>query len=86
MKNKIKIVYILSNTNKAIAFEWIADKIDKSKFELSFILLNSKEPYLYNWLQKREIEAYYIQHSGKKTYLPSFFRILILLIKLNIDK
>lgn len=74
---KIKVTYILSNIDKAIAFEWITEKLDTEKFELSFILLNNKQPYLYEWLKKRNIECYFIPHFGKKSYLPTFFKTLL---------
>ncbi|MGE0561837.1 MAG: glycosyltransferase family 4 protein [Flavobacteriales bacterium] len=76
---KTKITYILSNIDKAIAFEWIAEKINHNKYELSFILLHQKEPYLYNWLKERDIPCFYIPHVGKK----SFFKIFFLLKKIN---
>ena len=78
-----KITYILSNIDKAIAFEWIAEKLNKHRFELSFILLNNKEPFLYQWLQKSGIECYYIPFLGKKSYPKTFFKTLRLLQKIK---
>ena len=73
----------MSNIDKAIAFEWIAEKVDKSKFELSFILLNSSNSYLHNWLKERKIESYLVPHQGKKSYLLSFLKLLKLLLKIK---
>ena len=78
-----KVTYIVSNIDKSIAFEWIVEKVDKSKFELSFILLNSSKSYLHNWLKDRKIESYLIQHQGKKSYLLSFFKLLKLLLRIK---
>jgi len=80
---KIKVTYIVSNIDKAVAFEWISDQIDRSKFELSFIILNSSDSYLYQWLQKRGLESYLIQHQGKKSYLSSFLKIVRLLLRIK---
>tara|TARA_B110000971_G_scaffold188195_1_gene197816 strand:+ start:3914 stop:5026 length:1113 start_codon:yes stop_codon:yes gene_type:complete len=80
---KKKITYIIANIDKAIAFEWVAEKLDKSKFELSFILLNSSEPCLHNWLKERKQESYIIQHEGKKHFLITFFKLLNLLSRIN---
>ncbi len=77
--SKIKVTYILSSIDKAIAFEWIVQNINNPKIDLSFILLNNKKSYLYKWLQKNNIEAYYINHSGKKTYPKSFLKVLKIL-------
>jgi glycosyltransferase involved in cell wall biosynthesis len=81
--SKTKITYILSNIDKAIAFEWITDKINKQQFELSFIIYHSSESYLYNWLKEKEIECYFIPHYGKKSYLTTFFKTLQLLKKIK---
>ena len=78
-----KVTYIVSNIDKSIAFEWIAEKVDKSKFELSFILLNSSDSNLYNWLKARKKESYLIQHQGKRAYLVSFLKVLKLLLRIK---
>ena len=80
---KKKITYIIANIDKAIAFEWVAEKLDKSKFELSFILLNSSESCLHNWLKERKQESYIIQYQGKKYFLVTFFKLLKLLSRIN---
>ncbi len=80
---KTKVTYILSNIDKAIAFEWISEKLDDKKIKLSFILLNDKSPYLLDWLKQRNIESYYIPHFGKKSYPKSFFKLLFILKKIN---
>ena len=76
---KTKVTYILSNINKAIAFEWIAEKINKELFDISFILLHNSEPFLYSWLKERSIETYYIPHFGKKSYPKSTLKVLRIL-------
>ena len=76
----------MSNIDKSIAFEWVAENLDKSKFELSFILLNSSDSYLYNWLKERKIESYLVPHQGKKYYLVSFFKVLKLLLRIKPHK
>ncbi|MBV6484721.1 MAG: D-inositol-3-phosphate glycosyltransferase [Flavobacteriales bacterium] len=81
--SKIKITYILSNIDKAIAFEWVADKLNHDRFELSFILLNNKEPFLFNWLKEKKIECYYIPHFGKKCYPITFIKTLFFLLKIK---
>lgn len=80
---KKKITYILSNIDKSIAFEWINEQLNTQQFELSFILLNNKEPFLYQWLKERNISCYFIIHNGKKSYFSTFFKTLNLLQKLK---
>lgn len=80
---KIKITYILSNIDKAVAFEWIVEQINQQQVELSFIILNPKGSYLFNWLQKKGVESYIIEHYGKKSYPNTFFKTLRLLSKIK---
>jgi glycosyltransferase involved in cell wall biosynthesis len=81
--NKIKVTYILSNIDKAIAFEWIVEKLNKDKFELSFILLNDKESFLFNWLKEKNIECYFIAHFGKKSFPKTLFKTFFILRKIK---
>lgn len=81
--NKIKITYILSNIDKAIAFEWIAEQLNHNRFELSFVLLNDKETFLFNWLKEKNIECYFIPHFGKKSFLITFLKTLLILKKIK---
>ncbi len=77
-----KVTYIVSNIDKAVSFEWIVNSIN-NKIELSGIILNKTEPYLYKWLQKKNIECHYISHLGKKSYLTSLLKTIKILRKIK---
>jgi glycosyltransferase involved in cell wall biosynthesis len=79
-KKPVKIVYIISNINKAIAFEWIAEELDKTKFELNFILLNPKESYLEEYLNKLNINVKRINYNSKRDIPLSILRIIYFLL------
>lgn len=74
-----KTTYILSGIDKAVAFEWIVDEINREKIDLSFILLHNSTPFLYDWLKNKNITVYYLPHTGKKSYFINFFKIVRLL-------
>ncbi len=63
---KQKITYIISNVSKAIAFEWIADRIDRARIELQFILLNPGPSYLEEYLHSKGFRVDRILYTGKK--------------------
>lgn len=74
-----KVTYIISNIDKALAFEWIAMLVNKQKFGLSFILLNPGTSALETFLQQKHIDATRITYRGKKdlaTALFSTYRLL----------
>ena len=71
---KTHITYIISNINKALAFEWIAEYLDKEKFELNFILLNSEDSELECYLTKNNISVERITYRGKRDIPKAIFR------------
>ena len=79
----VRCFRVLSNIDKAIAFEWIAEEINKEQFEISFILLHHEKPFLYTWLKERKIQVHYIQHFGKKSYPKSFIKVYNTLLKIK---
>jgi glycosyltransferase involved in cell wall biosynthesis len=60
---KKRVTYIVSDIDKAIAYEWISLLLDKNKFNLSFILLNNSDSYLENFLIKNKIPLSRIQYN-----------------------
>jgi glycosyltransferase involved in cell wall biosynthesis len=80
-----KITYILANIDKAIAFEWIVEHIDKNKYDLSFILLNAQKPFLYDWLRKKNIQVVWLPHYGKQLYPKNWLKITSILKKIKPD-
>jgi glycosyltransferase involved in cell wall biosynthesis len=74
-----KITYIVSDINKALAFEWLASFINKEKFHLSFILLNPGTSELERYLHQHQIEVYHIKCRGKKDWITAIFKTYKLL-------
>lgn len=76
---KKKVTYILSNINKALAFEWITEELDKDKFDLFFVLLNPGDSALEDYLRLNNIQVIRIPYRGKKDLakaIVSIYRIL----------
>lgn len=65
-QKKISVVIIISNVDKAIGFEWIVDRIDRTRFDLSFILLNDRPSHLANFLAKAGVRVEELSFAGKK--------------------
>jgi glycosyltransferase involved in cell wall biosynthesis len=69
-EKRIKVVFIISQIDKAIGFEWIVENLDRSRFDLSFILLNEKPSYLAGFLTEKGIPVHELMFSGRKQDLP----------------
>ena len=83
--NKKKIVYIISDIHKAIAYEWISEYIDKERFTLYFVLLNPSDSYLEQYLKTHGFETYRINFRGKKDWLSSAIKLFRILRRLRPD-
>ena len=81
---KTKICYIISEIDKALAFEWVAEYLDKNRFELFFILLNPSHSVLEVFLKEHKIPVYTIQYNGKKDLPRAVFSIYRFLKKQEI--
>ncbi|MDW8347521.1 MAG: glycosyltransferase family 4 protein [Bacteroidia bacterium] len=80
-----KITYIISNIDKALAFEWIADAFQNTAFELSFILLNPKESTLESYLASRNVKVKRIHFRSKKDVLWALIKTYLTLKKWKPD-
>jgi glycosyltransferase involved in cell wall biosynthesis len=63
---KTNITYIISNINKALAFEWVSAYLNKDKFNLNFILLNPGDSVLESYLKQNNIQVDRITFISKK--------------------
>ncbi|HTN16297.1 MAG TPA: glycosyltransferase family 4 protein [Chitinophagaceae bacterium] len=82
---KKKVVYVISDIDKALSFEWIADRIDKSVFELYFVLLNPGGSELEQFLNNRRIPVKSIRCASKKDWPLAFGRLLRFLLQTRPD-
>lgn len=75
-----KIVYVVSDINKALAFEWVAARLDKVRFSLTFILINARNSALSEYLEREGIPvkhyACHFKRSIPLTIVKLFFYFL----------
>ncbi|MCB9032280.1 MAG: glycosyltransferase family 4 protein [Chitinophagales bacterium] len=74
------ILYIISHIDKALEFEWVAELIDKSKFQISFISINDNaDTALHRFCEQHQIPFYYVEYHGKKNILSAIKKTYLLL-------
>jgi len=68
MSKKIKVTYVVSRIDKALSFEWIAIHMNKSLYDLEFILLNENKSDFAQFCKQNNIacKEWYLQ--GKCSY------------------
>lgn len=64
----MRVTYIISDIDKALAFEWIVQYIDRTRFELDFVLLNNGSAHLEHFLRDNDIEVKLIHVGTKKDW------------------
>lgn len=80
-----KIIYIISDIDKALAFEWIAERINASLIEISFVLIIQKPSALEKFLREKNIPVYTFYYRNKKELPLIFLKLYRLLKRLKPD-
>jgi glycosyltransferase involved in cell wall biosynthesis len=80
----INIAFIISRIDRVLAFEWIAQKLDKDKFNPYFILLNPGPSFFEDWLKANGFKVYRITYKGKYSMPWVVIRLFFILAKENI--
>ncbi|HEY5824264.1 MAG TPA: glycosyltransferase family 4 protein, partial [Cyclobacteriaceae bacterium] len=79
-----KLIYIVSDIDKALAFEWTADQL-KSLFALDFILIGKNNTVLEEYLQTQGINHYIITDKEYPGHIRKWFKIIELIGKIKPD-
>jgi glycosyltransferase involved in cell wall biosynthesis len=69
------IVYIISDIDKAVAFEWIAESFQQKDHKVQFILLNPDDSKLERFLLKHDIWVERVTCRGKLDWLIAIRKI-----------
>ncbi len=73
----MKVVYILSQVSKAVAFEWIARDLPKKGVDVSFILIgNQAVTPLSKYLDELGIESRFVKLGSKLNWFFSFLNTM----------
>jgi glycosyltransferase involved in cell wall biosynthesis len=75
------ICFVVSDINKALAFEWISRFLPEKGYSLCFILLNSNYSDLEDYLYANKIEVERITLRGKRDWLIALRRVIISLLR-----
>jgi glycosyltransferase involved in cell wall biosynthesis len=80
-----KVTYIISEIDRAIMFEWIVEKLDRNRFQLSFVLMNPGPSYFEEYLKEKNIEVHRIRFARKRDRIRCFFSLRKILKKIRPD-
>ncbi len=80
MKSRKHIVIVISDVDKALAFEWIARDLSDG-FDLTFVLLNKGGSQLEDYLKRNGHKFRRITINGKPSFPKAFLQLFWLFIK-----
>jgi glycosyltransferase involved in cell wall biosynthesis len=80
---KTKVVYVVSEIEKSLGFEWIAQTIDRTKFELVFFIIGKKNTELAAQLTKEDIAIYEFSFNRKSNLVGIFIKIVFRFFQLR---
>ena len=82
MKN---ICYIISGIDKALAFEWISELLDKNRYKIFFVLLHTYKGGLEEYFIQNEIDHIRFQYKNKSDLFITIYKIRSYLLNQKID-
>jgi glycosyltransferase involved in cell wall biosynthesis len=77
----VKICYIISDIEKALAFEWIAEYLDPEYFRVHFILLGKQNTPLISFFKLKGVAFNVIPFHGKKDFVKAWIKVFSLVKK-----
>ncbi|HEY8933793.1 MAG TPA: glycosyltransferase family 4 protein [Cyclobacteriaceae bacterium] len=77
---KISVVYIVSEINKSLSFEWIAQSLNKEKYSLKFFLIGKKNSSLARSLKELNVEYVEFPFQSKRDLSLIFIKIFFNLL------
>ncbi|MFM1745198.1 MAG: hypothetical protein RLZZ630_1135 [Bacteroidota bacterium] len=80
-----KVLITVSNIDFSLGFIWLVSGIDKSKFEIHFLLLGAVLPSMEFELRNAGARVHFLKYSGKSDLLAVSWKIFRLLLSLKPD-
>lgn len=80
-----RVVYIISDIDKALAFEWLSEDMPIAGLEVRFILLNPGDSDLERFLRARQVPVERVLCRGKCDWLSALWAIRKLLLRWKPD-
>lgn len=83
MKRK-RILYVISDIEKAMAFEWVNDKLDRNKFDLYFVLIGIRRSTpIEIHLKQQNSKVECILYGNMPTLLIVWWRLLLIINRIK---
>lgn len=78
-----RILYVISEIDKALEFEWVAEYLDRERFELHFALLNPGDSQLSKFVKAQGHACHTFSFHGKKDLLNCTWKVFNLIRKIK---
>lgn len=82
---KTKLIYVFSFIENSLAFEWMAQAMDASRYDIHYVFLNPVYPALAVEFAKAGYQVTYYNYNGKKDFPAVTWQLIKLFRKLKPD-
>ncbi len=85
MKNRRKILIVVNDLKRAFEHEWFVTYINRDKFDVEFLLINSRDSAMATFLSANHVVTYFMDYRGKGSIPILFFKMIFLFFKKKFD-
>jgi glycosyltransferase involved in cell wall biosynthesis len=75
-----KLIYIVSDIDKALAFEWVGEYLQKD-YDLQFILIGSQNSQLQEYLSQLPVKCHVVSDAAYPTMIAKWWRVVRILFQ-----
>ena len=82
---KTRVLLVISSISKVVFFEWIAASLNKTAFQVSFVVMNDTPTEIEAILKSQGHTVYHVQYKNKSDLPGAIWRIMKILDQEKID-
>lgn len=82
---KIKVCHVLSDLDRSHLIETFGEVMDKAKYDISFVFIGAKRPYLYDFFRERGYEVDFFEFNGRRELPAAIWNLRKILKRINPD-
>lgn len=82
---KIKVCHVLSDLDRSHLIETFGEVMDKAKYDVSFVFIGAKRPYLYDFFNERGYTVDFLEFHGRRELPKAVLSLRKILKRINPD-
>jgi glycosyltransferase involved in cell wall biosynthesis len=80
---KTRLIYVISNLDNSLGFEWLAEETDYTKYDVTYIFLNPSVSPLMKKFGEKGIRVKHVQLKGKKDLFAATVKLIVHFLRMR---